>query len=133
MNKSINLISTGITIFVFLLSVFQVSADLIDPTYFTKHCKPGEKEITCSYKSEKPFGPLTYDECIKFSNNPNYYALTGHRSSFGGESKYCLKLNAEDNGTEVLLKKNIYLGIVILIITLVSLVALTIIRKRKTK
>ncbi len=72
-------------------------ADLINPEYYSKTCKPGEMEIQCSYKSTQPFGPKTYNECAKYENNPAYKYLTGEGHSFGGRSKYCYKATSIEN------------------------------------
>jgi hypothetical protein len=77
---------TGVLLFI---PTATTSADMINPEFNTKHCKPGEKEITASYSSKEPFGPRTSDETKKYENNPNFYELSSHGSSFGGEVKYC--------------------------------------------
>lgn len=64
-------------------------ADVVSSDYYSRHCRPGEKEITAAFSSKEPFGPRTSDETIKYKNNPNYYELTSHTSSFGGAVKYC--------------------------------------------
>ena len=76
-------------ILLLVLPTINVSADVANPEFATKHCKSGEKEITASYSSKEAFGPRTYDETKKYANNPNYYELTGSGSSFGGQVKYC--------------------------------------------
>ena len=72
-----------------LLPAVPVSADLTNPEFASKHCKPGEKEITVAYSSKEPFGPRTSGETKKYENNPNYYELSSNGSSFGGEVKFC--------------------------------------------
>ncbi len=76
----------------FLLSSFNVKADVIPPEYFEKKCAINETEVQCTYRSEKPFGPRTYDGCSNYANNSNYRYLTGSGSSFGGTEKYCTGL-----------------------------------------
>jgi hypothetical protein len=75
----------------FLVNASQVSADLMNPDWSKKTCKPGEIEVICNYRSEEPFGPRTADGCKKYKNDSDYYYLVGHGSSFGGEEKHCLK------------------------------------------
>jgi hypothetical protein len=77
------------TILVMLFIPTLVKADLIGPEWFETECPAGQQEVTCSYRSEEPFGPKTSDYCVKYENNSNFEYLTGHGSSFGGESKYC--------------------------------------------
>lgn len=75
-----------------LSSIFgPVKADLVNPEYYSKKCNPGEIEVKCSYNSEDPFGPTTYDGCLDYKNNPNYRYLVGEGHSFGGKSIYCFK------------------------------------------
>ena len=112
-----------------------VRADIPNPEFSIKKCKSGEKEIVCSYKSEKPFGPHTEDECLKYKDNPNYYYLVSQGSSFGGEMKYCLKAgaNESDVGKESDISTNnnySTVGIAIIAITAISLLALFIIRRK---
>lgn len=104
----------------------NVGADLMNPDFLTKKCKPGETEIVTSYRSATPFGPKTYDEGAKYENNSSYYYLTGHGSSFGGEDKWCLKAGAFDNTGSVVLVT----GLTVATVVSISFITLYAIRKR---
>lgn len=79
--------------FVLFIGAFPKSAyaDLVNPEYYIKKCGAGEIEVSCTYRSEEPDGPLTYNGCSPYKNNPNYRFLVGEGHSFGGGSKYCFK------------------------------------------
>ena len=120
-----------------VLSPINVKADVMNPDFLTKKCAPGEKEVVCSFSSKKPFGPRTTDECKKYKNDPNYYYLVGHGSSFGGEEKYCLKVGAQENtnqngneGKQPFDNNYILIGGIVAVLVVISLVALFLIRKR---
>jgi len=79
----------------FVILTFKVKADVINPEYLTKKCQPGEKEVVCTFKRKKTFGPITENGCTQYEENSNYYLLSSTGSSFGGSSKYCLKVKEE--------------------------------------
>ncbi len=127
-----------ITIINVLLSP-NAKADVMNPDFLTKQCIQGEKEIICSFSSEKPFGPRTVDECKKYEKNNNYYYLVGHGSSFGGREKYCLKIGAKDNAQEGYIDEgkspftpNNYFvaGVAVITISAISLLTLFLIRRK---
>lgn len=110
-----------------LLSSNATYADVMNPEYLTKKCKPGETEVIAHYESEKPFGPTTYDETTKYENDPSYYYLVSHGSSFGGNVKYCKKVGAVDiNWTNYIIAT----GVGVAIVATISLVLLVKIRKK---
>lgn len=120
-----------------ILTVFLpigARADVVNPDYLTKKCGAGEKEITCSYSSKEPFEPRTTDGCKQYADNPNYYYLTGRGSSFGGEEKYCLKANAQDNAAESFFKnKYVMAGGAVIAVAVISLIILFLIRSKNVK
>jgi len=91
---------------ILLIIIFyeSVSADIINPEYYTKKCLPGEIEIECRWQTEEPFGPPIYDECAKYRNNPDFRFLEGEGSSYGGRSKYCLKPSLNIYSTALAIK-----------------------------
>ncbi len=113
------------------------SADLINPDFLTKTCKPGETEVTCSYKSKDPFGPRTSDGCKKYASDSSYYYLVGHGSSFGGEEKYCLRIGASGNTsgapkntTSITKDKLVIVGGAVAVLAVISLLVLFQIRRK---
>lgn len=121
----------------FLLSS-MVFADLIPPEFLEEKCRPGEKQITCSYKSNGPFGPKTEDNCEKYANDQNYYYLTerSYGTGLGGEQKYCLReKSAMDNfnipkelGADTNYSNE---TILVTVIAILSLFGISLIRKKK--
>ncbi len=94
MNKKLSIVFS--VLIITLISAAHVSADVANPQFSTKKCKPGEKEVTATYSSDKPFGRRTHDETKKYANNPNYYELTAEGHSFGGTIKYCQKYSSSN-------------------------------------
>jgi hypothetical protein len=74
-----------------------VLADVPNPNYFIAKCHPSEMMVECSYSSEEPFGPKTYNGCAEYENNPKYRFLEQDGSSFGGDIKFCFKDLSSDN------------------------------------
>jgi len=130
------------SIFLILVSVIvsnifisPVYADVINPEFFSKKCDLGETPIICSYKSEKPFGPRTEDNCKQYENNPKYRNLTGHGSSFGGEEIYCFKVNPKNvlGLIDTLIRTKIsytFLFGTIIVLALASGIGLLLLRKK---
>lgn len=75
----------------YLTHLSPVSADIINPEWLDKKCDVDEIEVTCSYRTEMPFGPHTSDNCVGYKLNPSYRFLVAHGSSNGGGEKYCFK------------------------------------------
>ena len=64
-------------------------ADVVGPDWTSKECKADEETVICDYSQTDFGGPITKDECKPYENNPSYYELTSHGSTFGGQVKYC--------------------------------------------
>lgn len=122
MSKTTNLLTAALLLLVLFLPAAQVSADLVNPEFNTKHCKSGEKEIVATYSSKEPFGPRTSDETKKYENNPNYYELSSQGSSFGGKVKYCQ--TGSDTSTKLL-------GVGVAGLVVLSILGLVWLRRRR--
>lgn len=113
------------------------SADVMNPDFLTKTCKPGETEVKCSYKSKDPFGSRTSDGCKKYASNSSYYYLVGHGSSFGGEEKYCLGAGAPGNASSspesiasISKNKFVIVGGAVAVLAVISLLILFQVRRK---
>lgn len=115
---------------IFIFSPKTASADIINPDYYSKTCPPGEIEVQCSYKSDTPFGPRTFDECKKYENNPNYKFLDANGHSFGGSQKFCFKAVSTDDFIVYHLKTLLPLILITLLLE-VSIFLIIISRSRK--
>lgn len=102
MKKRLSLSLVSLALLVAVAVPLSATADLINPEYQTKICKPGETEVIATYQSKTPFGPRTNDETARYAHNPEYYELAAEGHSFGGSIKYCRKV-AQDNTGKILL------------------------------
>jgi hypothetical protein len=83
------LLFSFLLLFFFLFSSNSVYADLVNWEFHSAKCQPGERMVSCDWRSNEPFGQKNSDSCRQYKNNPNYRYLSSEGHSFGGSSKYC--------------------------------------------
>lgn len=73
----------------FIFLPFYASADIPNPDYYDKTCRPGEVEVICEVPGFAPDASQTNANDCDIYKNSNYYYLSQDVHSYGGDAKYC--------------------------------------------